>query len=289
MLKKLYVAITMDCERIDSESPSGGPDTWLASEKAIRGFGELLITEKFPPTFFMMPECGENHPLLFRELSDKGAELGMHMHPQAFLDHRYHLYLGQYGKDIQTEILSKGKRILEDSLGINPVSFRPGNFSANKDTFEALISLGFRQGSISDPGRSCPGYAAVWDSTDIFPHWIYSGCKNEMKFLDIPINTDGEKRHENGFPYELRIESGGFTDWHMPIINRYLEKLEHEDMPYGCLCVFTHNVFSYDNQNNEHSITLKKMIEFIKTIDTYEVIPSTCYMIRKDIEKTKNL
>ncbi len=65
MLKKLYVAITMDCERIDSESPSGGPDTWLASEKAIRGFGELLITEKFPPTFFMMPECGEKQPFAF--------------------------------------------------------------------------------------------------------------------------------------------------------------------------------------------------------------------------------
>ena len=183
------------------------------------------------------------------------------------------------------QILSKGKEILENSLGIKPVSFRPGNFSASKDTFEVLTELGFTQGSISDPGRNCPEYAAVWDNSNNFPYWIYLRIKVRKEISGHTCHDPTrKKRHPNGFPYELRIESGGFADWHMPIISRYLNKLEKDDMPYGCLCVFTHNIFSYNNQADRHMITLKKMIEFIKEIDKYEIVPSTFKMIREDIE-----
>ena len=38
MTREIYVVFTMDCERIASESPPGGPDTWELSERAIGGF-----------------------------------------------------------------------------------------------------------------------------------------------------------------------------------------------------------------------------------------------------------
>ena len=102
MLKKLYIAISMDCERIGSKSPSGGPGTWLVSEKAIRGFSEFLISVNFPPYAFHNARMrGKNQAFLFRELEEKGVELGMHMHPQEFLDHRYKSYLGQHDKNTQ--------------------------------------------------------------------------------------------------------------------------------------------------------------------------------------------
>ncbi|MBU7004984.1 MAG: polysaccharide deacetylase family protein, partial [Theionarchaea archaeon] len=171
-MRELYVAFTMDCERIASESPPGGPETWELSERAISGYCDFLLESDLYPTLFIVPECAKKHRPLFGTLSRKGVELGLHLHPQSFDKHQYCKYLGEYERDDQLRIIGESRREFTRALGAEPKSFRSGNFSANDDTFPVLDSLGFLQGSVSDPGRNAPGFAATWMGACPDPHWV---------------------------------------------------------------------------------------------------------------------
>ena len=231
MAVPLYVAFTMDCERIAAESPPGGPESWELSERAIRGYCERLLDRGYKPTLFLMPECARQHVDLLGKLAERGVELGLHVHPQSLGDHRYQRYLGEYSADMQREILALATEMLEQAIGTRPVSFRPGNFSASDATYSVLYGLGFRQGSVSDPGRRVPRFAAVWEGACPDPHYVDPTDKlraGNLPFLEMPLTTDPDRRHPNGFPYELRIESGPFETWHRPIIEKRLQRLKRE-------------------------------------------------------------
>ncbi len=292
MTRPLYVTFTMDCERIAAESPPGGPKTWKLSERAIRGYCGLLLESSMAATLFLTPECGQQHKGMLKGLESRGIELGMHIHPQSFGDHRYSRYLGQYSRQMQRDILRQGMDILTEILGERPTSFRPGNFSASDETFPVLSELGFRQGSVSDPGRDVPDYAAVWMDTCPYPHWADAEDRlsaGDLPFLEVPLTTDPDQRHPNGFPYELRIESGPFRDWHLPIIRRALERMDSDNVGFRNLCIFTHNCFEYDNASIDQTKTLRGIVQYIDTLrNEYDVIPATLTEIRNlFVEATK--
>jgi len=266
----------MDCERIAAESPPGGPASWELSERAILGYCERLLERGFRPTLFLTPECGAQHVSMLQDLAAQGVELGLHVHPQSLGDHRYSRYLGEYAAAQQRQILEQACDTMAEALGQRPRSFRPGNFSASNTTYRVLYDLGFRQGSVSDPGRSCPHYAALWEGAPRDPHYVDQADRlivGELPFLEVPVTTDPDGVRPNGIPYELRLESGSFGTWHRPIVERTLSRLERERVAFRALCLFTHNSFSYDRDDDPHTVTLCETLDYLAR-DT-EVVPVT--------------
>jgi len=286
MERELHVAFTMDCERIASESPPGGPESWELSERAVRGYCNTLLEEGFPPTLFIVPECAQRHRELFLEFASRGVELGLHLHPQSFADHRYGKYLGEYGRGDQAELISGAMSAFTRALGIKPRSFRSGNFSASDETFEVLSSLDFRQGSVSDPGRDAPGFAAVWRGAVPDPHWTSRESRLEvgdLPFLEIPVTTVPGRLQPNGFPWELRIESGNLEEWHRPILEVYLSRVIRDNGRIPCLCIFTHNYFDYSDPCCEQSKTLVNLVHCIRELPIRQVLPTTLGELRKTL------
>lgn len=104
MALPLYVVFTMDCERIGVESSfpgGGGPKIWELSERAIRGFCRILLDKGIAPTLFLTPECAQQHNQMLRDFQSEGVELGIHIHPQSFGDHRHSGYLADYSEELQ--------------------------------------------------------------------------------------------------------------------------------------------------------------------------------------------
>jgi len=58
----------MDCERIAEFSPTGGPESWAQSERAIRGFAEILLRHQLLATLFITPETAAQHRVMFSVL-----------------------------------------------------------------------------------------------------------------------------------------------------------------------------------------------------------------------------
>ena len=110
------------------------------------------------------------------------------------------------------------------------------------------------------------------------PHYVDPSNRlgvGTLPFLEIPLTTDPARLQASGFPHELRIESGPFETWHRPIIEKHLRRLDAAPEtpapaqgrpglpPILALCIFTHNYFAYDRAEEETSITLERMLDYL--------------------------
>lgn len=265
----LYIAFTMDGERIRAESPPGGPDTWELSEHALRGYAETLLVHGLPVTILPTPENAQRHASLHRELAAHGAEIGLHLHPESFLDGRYDRPLGAYDAGTQREILSKAADMVAQAVGARPTSFRSGNFSASDETFGLLADLGFTASSCSLPGRDIEHWAARWLGTNRYPHRAHAANRliaGGLPIVEIPVTSDPVERTPSGDGRDLRIERGAFEVWHGPIVARTLDDIERSHPPVAGICVFTHNTFRYDDPDDPKRRTLEAFIAHIGTL-----------------------
>jgi peptidoglycan/xylan/chitin deacetylase (PgdA/CDA1 family) len=263
---RLYVAFTMDCERIKAFSPPGGPETWELSERAIRGFSEVLLAHDLVGTFFIVPETAHKHRDLFFELEEKGFELGMHLHPQSFGDLQHKDYLGAYSFQEQVDLLSQAVKVWAKAFGKRPKSFRPGNFSANDATFRALYEVGFRQGSVSAPERVMPKYRAVWAGTPPYAHHAHSYFRlipGDLDFYEVPTTEDWDRRAWGGkSAMELRVEMAGIGDHRQTIDKRVVDMVEKQ-IPVKTIVAITHNYFEYRNPDDFHRRTLEGIAAYV--------------------------
>lgn len=166
-----------------------------------------------------------------------------------------------------------------DAIGSRPRSFRSGAFSASDATFQVLYELGFRQGSLSIPGRDLPRDAVAWIGAEPDPHYVNPADRlhaGTLPFLEVPVTSDPERLYRRGFPYELCIENSGVEDWHRPLIERSLERLEADQVPFRALCLFTNNGPAYHRADDLHSITIENLFVYFDTLaDRYDLVPTT--------------
>ena len=73
----------------------------------------------------------------------RGHNVGVHVHPDHMAD-KNKLFLYEYTKDEQYEMISKCTALYEKIVGYKPLSFRAGKYSANLDTLDILCELGYR-------------------------------------------------------------------------------------------------------------------------------------------------
>ncbi len=275
----LYILFTMDCEPAAGSKSREGPADWPLSARSIEGFCNRLLNAGYPATLFVSPRCAEEHTPLLEELGSLGVELALHLHPQTLGDRRYQRHLGSYGAEDQRALIEYGLEQVRDAVGARPQSFRPGNFSASDVTYRVLFELGFRQGSVSNPGRDVPREAALWTGAAADPHYVDPDDRlraGTLPFLEVPVTTDPTQVGRGGYAYDLCIESGKLNAWHRPIVERRLEQMETEGTAFRTLCVFTHNRFAYHRSNDVQSITLEDLIDYCDALaEQYEVIPTT--------------
>ena len=287
MSRKLLVCFTMDVERIASKSPSGGPETWESAERSVTDYCAILAQAGYQATLFIVPDTADKQAGLFRQLKQEGHECGMHFHAQSWKDNYKdpddHDYLGGYGPEEQYGLLKEAKEQCEKALGFSPVSFRPGNFSANDTTFRVLGSLGFTGGSVSQPGRCVPSYKAVWSKAPREIHRAHPAFRlvpGDLDFVEVPVTSDQTvEKHWTGVG-DTRFEACDADT----IIRAARAEIGHqikEKAPLQHLCFFTHNFADYGQGKQSSRPVLQKVIDSLPAIAAeYDLEAEGCTIAR---------
>lgn len=189
----LRVLITMDVEPVKQDPKWTGPEDAQTSERLIRAYRNIARRHGFPVTFLIHPEAAALHAEMFARFEEEGHCLGLHLHPTKFSSPRYRHELGHYSADEQRQILSLAKAQWSQAIGKEPEYFRPGAFSANDATFPTLVSLGFRGGSVSIPGRIWPQRYCIWAGAKLDPHRANGAFRHVaggLPFVNIPLSVD---------------------------------------------------------------------------------------------------
>ena len=80
---------------------------------------------------------------IIRHIHDRGHDVGVHIHPDHMAD-RKRLFLGEYTRSEQYEIISRCTDFYSETLFEQPVAFRAGKYGANWDTLEILSELNYK-------------------------------------------------------------------------------------------------------------------------------------------------
>lgn len=148
--------------------------------------------------------------------------------------------------------------VWEKALGFKPLSFRPGNLSANMDTYKVLYKLGFRQGSSYIPNRNIRKGGAVWVNADPFPHHV-SG----LDFLEVPITSDISEPIKEGDPVHLRIERYN-AQILCKLVEKWVSLLVERNVRVKTIVNITHNTIDYSDRECK---CRKRLEELIKCIE----------------------
>lgn len=276
---QLHILFTMDCEPVTRRAIKTGPKTWVLSARAIEGFCDRLSNASYPVTLFVSAGCAQEHSPLMEELIGRDIELGLHVHPPSLDPERYTRHLGEYRVDEQRAIVEEAIDRFYNAVGIRPRSFRSGDFSANDATFQVLYQLGFRQGSLSIPGRDLPRDAACWTGADLDTHYVDPSDRlraGDLPFLELPVTSDPNNFYRQGHPSDLCIENSTVDDWHRPLIEQHLARLATANVAFKTLCLYTHSGLAYYQDDDKHSVTVEGLIDYFDELaERYELIPTT--------------
>jgi hypothetical protein len=274
----IHVIFTMDCQPAGTRQAPEGPKGWGLSARSIEGFCTCLRNEGFTATLFLTPWCADTHGPLVDELSGRDVELGLLVHPQSLFENVHKDHVGRLSRERQRAVIALAMRRFQEARGARPRSCRTAMFSASDDTYAILHELGFLQGSVSSPGRRLPRFAAEWTGAVPDPHYTDPSNRliaGDLRFLEIPVTTD-TSQVRGGLAFELIIENGSFDNWHRPLIESQLQRMERERVPFRALCFATRNCFAYGAKGDLHSTTLAALLDYLEALrERYDVIPTT--------------
>jgi peptidoglycan/xylan/chitin deacetylase (PgdA/CDA1 family) len=275
----IHVLFTLDCESIAIRTAKEGPRSWEQSARAIEGYSNRLLRAGCPPTLFLSPQCAVEHTPLLEELAGRGAELGLYVNPLQAESGAYRNFLGTLPPDVQRRLIDEAAERFADAIGVRPRSFRPCKHSASDDTYRLLYELGFRQGSIAQPGFVLPRIGVDWEHVTHHPRYVDSHHHEragDLPFLDVPVTTDPDQRQITNLPYELRIDAGTFAALHQPVIDRAIERMIEDAASFCALCFTSDNRPAYDNDEDKHSQTLEAILDYLEALrERHDLVPIT--------------
>lgn len=264
----LAVLFTMDClppARKRGINPH--PRTWEISARNIDGFCSRLIGAGHRPTLFCALSVLANHTPLLEEYASAGAEVALLADPSELRRNLRH-QLGHYGGEDQREIARVSVHRFSQLLGSRPRSVRTMEFSASDETFAALREAGFLQGSVSEPGRRVRQYQAMWEGAVPDPHLVHPGDRlraGSLEFLEVPITTD-PAQSTGGVPPELSLDIGDFEEWHRPLAEAQLERMERDGVGFRALCWLARSGSPYGDAAAACTRALQSAIEFVESL-----------------------
>ena len=255
-MRDVYVLVTMDVEVPRRHPRASGPPDWSSSDRYIRAYSELAAEHQFPVSFFSHPECAERHVALLEQLKQtRGAfNDGLHLHPWKFDDGRYRAHLGGMTADEQQAAIAEAIEMWQASFGRRPQFFRPGTFSANDSTFQVLVDLGFRGGSVSAPGRVYRDLNSIWTGAvpdPHRPHRCFRQLDGDLPFANIPLTQDFSKMEQVGGRFFHRDLRPDYTDTdHRKLVENVVGQLAERQPAIPVIHFVTHNDNDYTDPDN---------------------------------------
>ena len=291
--KPLYVIFTQDCEQLMDDSLHGGPEVWSVSERSVTGFADTLEGYGLSATFFIVAQTAAAQPALYHDLENRGFEIGLHIHPQD-TGLGYTDYLGGHTFEEQVQMFDTVADQWADAIGKRPTTFRGGNFSANDQTYPALVATGFTHGSVSSPGRQYDMAKAIWQCAVPYAHYAHKANRlfpGDLDFYEIPLTCDQVRRRAPHLPMELRIEGGDGVTHRQTIRQAWADMAEYPDDAPRIIMPFTHNTHFYDDTNGEKRQALDAIVDEISSIadeEGYTVVGGTIGSVYAAVEGVSN-
>ena len=249
--------------QIDCESTQSSVSDPALGKRSIKGVAKILERYELKGTFIVIPSDLKMHGGVYRELRDRGHEVGLHSHPA---EQGWCEFLGVYGAEEQETILAEGIEVFEQVMEQAPRAFTPGYFSANDITFAVLEKLGFTHGSVSLPTRNLPACACIWGSSPDYCHYPHRNnrcLKGDVNFVDVPVTTDPDSRMWGGAtPQDLRVELVDAKN-HWYTIKKSLDRQIDQRLNPGPVYIkaLTHNIFDYSDPRDFRTETLERIIQ----------------------------
>ncbi len=273
MAQDIFFLMTADCETAKCDltpyaigMSGSGPADYAESARAIRGYAATARAWRMPLTLFVHPEVAAGNRDLLLELEAEGACLGLHVHPYKLVGEDYRLDLGAYAAETQRAMLRRACDRWEAALGQRPRYFRAGYFSANDATFRVLAELGFRGGSLSNPGRVLPAHHAVWAGAEPYPHRAHLDFRQiagASDFVEVPVAVDYQQPHTRGHAGDQ-----GFAwpyvpaDYHHRLtIQHLVERFSADSAGCPAIVLDTHNDQNYADPTHPASVNLATILE----------------------------
>lgn len=280
-MKEIQVLLTMDVEpTIGTTHPKAtGPIDWAMGERAVMGYFNMAQSYGVPITCFVHPETAVAQAGMFRGIEDKGACLGLHMHPWKYSmwrheSKRFYEDYGGLSEPEQCSLLSEASGVWRDAIGHRPFYFRPGAFSANDALYRLLAAEGFLGGSCSMPGRVWPDVRAIWAGAEPDPHRTSAHCRQirgNLELINVPVSVDfsvvlkDEKKRREMHP-DLRPD----TDWplkygisYQTIASNILNQIKARAPANPVIVIITHNHFEFSDIKDPVTQRLKTSLDAI--------------------------
>ena len=251
---------------VDCEATQLAYDNVELGARSALGLAEVLEKNQWRGTFFTIPTEIEACGSIYKELTQRGHEIGLHLHPAA---QGYEEFCGIYGPDLQGQIIGEAAERFAAVMGHWPRSFCMGYASANDYTYQVLAKLGFTHGTCSMPGRILPECASTWAGAPLFMHYAHRYNRmlaGDLDFVEMPRTTDLESKIWGGKTcLDLRIELVDAKN-HFYTIEKSLKQQIDKKVPVKNIHAFTHNVFDFDKPSDFRRETLEGVIEHTKRI-----------------------
>lgn len=287
MTMNLYILLTMDCETAKQEvtahgtrMSASGPWDYEESERSIRGYASVAEAYGFPLTLFAHAEVAVANRELLLDLQSRGHCLGLHLHPYKFAGEGYLRDLGAYSAQEQREMLSAATEVWAGALGQKPLYFRAGYFSGNDNTFRVLQDLGFRGGSLSNPGRVLPEHCSVWAGASPYPHRANLDFRQNdgtSEFVEVPVAVDYQRPVQAGAAgeqgYEWPYVPAPYD--HRAVVGHILERIKADDPGCGAVVLDTHNDQDYTDPEHPATVNLRLILDTIATLSARMDINAT--------------
>lgn len=147
----MYTIFTVDVEGHVGSDPVGHLIYGETADGKLCGIDMLMDTidrYKMRGLFFVdiaeAWDYGEDKIAgVLKHIEGRGHDVGVHIHPDHMAD-RKRLFLSEYSKEEQYEIISKCTNFYEKVLGHKPLAFRAGKYGANRETLDILAKLGYK-------------------------------------------------------------------------------------------------------------------------------------------------
>ena len=280
-MKDIRIVLTMDCEptTATSDASASGPANWAFGERAVLGYWEMARSHGFPVTYFIHPETAVAQASMFKQLADKGACLGLHMHPWKYsmwrhAGKRYMAHYGDLPAGEQRELLREASAVWQEAIGIRPLYFRPGTFSANDAIFRILAECGFRGGSCSAPGRVLREFRAIWTGTEPDPHRAnaeFRQAHGDLDFAEMPLSADFSALLTGRVERRMHADLRPDTDWqaqygvsYKTIARNIVSQVIERKPAVPVINLMTHNHYDYRDERAGATQRLRVVFEVLE-------------------------
>ena len=283
--KPFIVCITIDTESGYVEKNDhrvwqrDEPQAYIGFYKGIENWRRILGKYDAKATFFLSTNCfsaeGKEHEMISEQLKHlikEKHEIGFHLHPdsdlaiQKSLGKKFNATSAKFYDEKEISLLlNTGKNLIKETIGVNPVSFRWGNWALSTNAVIALQQNRFKIESSATPGiKGHQNDAMSYDWSKVACHypWKLSTSdyqdtkKQNSEILEMPIATF------NFFGLNLRADPANSILLQM-CFDCYYENAERSKKPF-IFVVISHSIEATHKDGSK-----TKVIDLMKDFLSY--------------------